>query len=134
MAGRKREPLRPVEHAIVTGAAAWRDRVRFEPPCYALRNTEGRIMDRAQIASEYRKSSQTCLLRAKRATIPLIGQSSQGSGEALARLYDDMSPYFALCTQFGRAPRARRKRHVGGTPDEAGVIPNLKAIERALAL
>jgi hypothetical protein len=92
MAGRKREPLRPVEHAIVTGAAAWRDRVRFEPPCYALRNTEGRIMDRAQIASEYRKSSQTCLLRAKRATIPLIGQSSQGSGEALARLYDDMSP------------------------------------------
>jgi hypothetical protein len=125
MAGRKREPLRPVEHAIVTGAAAWRDRVRFEPPCYALRNTEGRIMDRAQIASEYRKSSQTCLL---------IGQSSQGSGEALARLYDDMSPYFALCTQFGRAPRARRKRHVGGKPDEAGVIPNLKAIERALAL
>jgi hypothetical protein len=38
-----------------------------------LRNAEGRIMDHAQIASEYRKSAQACLLRSG-ARIPLIGQ------------------------------------------------------------
>jgi hypothetical protein len=49
-------------------------------------------MDHAQIASQYRKSAQTCLLRAKRSKNPVDWTGLARKWEDLARMYDDMSP------------------------------------------
>jgi hypothetical protein len=49
-------------------------------------------MDHAQIASQYRKSAQTCLLRAKRGKDSVDWAGLARKWEALARMYDDMSP------------------------------------------
>jgi hypothetical protein len=49
-------------------------------------------MDHAQIASQYRKSAQTCLLRAKRGKNSVDWTKLARKWETLARMYDDMSP------------------------------------------
>jgi hypothetical protein len=49
-------------------------------------------MDHAQIASQYRKSAQTCLLRAKRGKNSIDWTKLAREWEAFARMYDDMSP------------------------------------------
>jgi hypothetical protein len=46
-------PVR-VEHAIVTGLCGLARSRSFRTPAMLLRNAEGRIMDHAQIASQYR--------------------------------------------------------------------------------
>jgi hypothetical protein len=84
-------------------------------------------MDHAQIAFEYRKSSQTCLLRAKRGNNSVDWTGLARQWEALARLRRHVAD-FELCAQFGGAREAWRKRHAGRKPDEASVIPNLKTI------
>jgi hypothetical protein len=43
-------------------------------------------------ASEYRKSAQACLLRAKRGKNSVDWAGLARKWEALARMYDDMSP------------------------------------------
>ena len=48
-------------------------------------------MDHDQIASQYRKSAQTCLLRAKRSKNPVDWTKLAREWEALARMCDDMS-------------------------------------------
>jgi hypothetical protein len=70
-------------------------------------------MDHAQIAFEYRNSSQTCLLRAKRGNNSVDWTGLARQWEALARLYDDMSPI------SNYAPSSEAHGRLGGsvTPD-----------------
>jgi len=77
-------------------------------------------MDRAQIASEYRNSAQTCLLRAKRGENSVHWTKLAREWEALARMYDDMSPI------SNYAPSSEAHRRLG-----AGVAAEGSQTKRA---
>jgi hypothetical protein len=62
-------------------------------------------MDHAQIASQYRKSAQTCLLRAKRGKNSVDWTKLAREWEALARMCDDMSPI----SNYAPSPEAHRR-------------------------
>jgi hypothetical protein len=71
-------------------------------------------MDHAQIASQYRKSAQTCLLRAKRGKNSVDWTKLAREWETLARTYDDMSPI------SNYAPSSQAHRRLGASVTEAG--------------
>jgi hypothetical protein len=71
-------------------------------------------MDHAQIASQYRKSAQTCLLRAKRGKNSVDWTKLAKEWEALARMYDDMSPI------SNYAPSSEAHRRHGANVTAAG--------------
>jgi hypothetical protein len=96
-------------------------------------------MDHAQIAIQYRKSAQACLSRAKRGENSVDWTALARKWEALARMYDDMSPIsnYAPSSQGGRQPALFGRSGSGdgvSLRDKAGAIPNLKAIQRISTL